>query len=398
MSEMGLKLTREEKEMLDGKQGKATRKAMEIITTLGEIYGAERLIPVSSVQIAGVSYHNLGEAGLEYLSEMAEDGRTRVLTTLNPAGMDLSEWKKHGISEDFAKNQQRVIDAYEKMGVITTCTCTPYLIGNLPHYGEHIAWAESSAVCFSNSVIGALTNREGGPSALASALTGKTAEYGLHLQENRVAQVKYEVKTELADTDDFGLLGHVIGARTGKTIPYITGIDFATTEQLKSFSASVATYGGVAIFHMEGITPNRTTIPEKIEVITRDDLNGARTELDDEGAEIDFISIGCPHASIKEIATISEMLDGKQVADGKTVWITTAKPTKDLAIMMGFYDKIEKAGAFLVADACCAVAPLKGRFTGLMTDSAKACFYARGKNKFKTEIRTIEECIKEAVS
>jgi predicted aconitase len=395
---MGLKLTKEEKEMLDGKQGKATRKAMEIITTLGEIYGAERLIPVSSVQIAGVSYHNLGEAGLEYLSEMAEDGRTRVLTTLNPAGMDLSEWKKHGISEDFAKNQQRVIDAYEKMGVITTCTCTPYLIGNLPHYGEHIAWAESSAVCFSNSVIGALTNREGGPSALASALTGKTAEYGLHLQENRVAQVKYEVKTELADTDDFGLLGHVIGARTGKTIPYITGIDFATTEQLKSFSASVATYGGVAIFHMEGITPNRTTIPEKIEVITRDDLNGARTELDDEGAEIDFISIGCPHASIKEIATISEMLDGKQVADGKTVWITTAKPTKDLAIMMGFYDKIEKAGAFLVADACCAVAPLKGRFTGLMTDSAKACFYARGKNKFKTEIRTIEECIKEAVS
>jgi predicted aconitase len=384
--------------MLEGKQGKATRKAMEIITTLGEIYGAERLIPVSSVQIAGVSYHNLGEAGLEFLSEMAIDGRTRVLTTLNPAGMDLSEWKKHGISEDFAKNQQRVIDAFEKMGVITTCTCTPYLIGNLPHYGEHIAWAESSAVCFSNSVIGAMTNREGGPSALASALTGRTAEYGLHLQENRVAHVKYEVKTDLKDTDDFGLLGYVIGTRTGKTIPYITGIDYATTEQLKSFSASVATYGGVAIFHMEGITPNRTKIPEKIEVITRDDLNGARTELDDEGADIDFISVGCPHASIKEIATIAEMLDGKKVSDGKTVWITTAKPTKDLAIKMGFYDKIEKSGAFLVADACCAVAPLEGRFTGLMTDSAKACFYARGKNKFKTEIRTVEECIKEAVS
>ena len=395
---MGLELTKEEKKMLEGKHGKATRKAMEIITTLGEIYGAEKLIPVSSVQIAGVSYNNLGEAGLEYLSEMAEDGRTRVLTTLNPAGMDLTEWKKHGISEDFAENQQRVIDAFEKMGVITTCTCTPYLIGNLPHYGEHIAWAESSAVCFSNSVIGALTNREGGPSALASALTGRTAEYGLHLQENRIAQVKYEVKTELMETDDFGLLGHVIGERTGKTIPYITGIDYATTEQLKSFSASVATYGGVAIFHMEGITPNRTTIPEKSEVITREDLNGARTELDDEKAEIDFISVGCPHASIKEIATIAEMLDGKQVTDGKTVWITTAKPTKDLAIKMGFYDKIEKAGAFLVADACCAVAPLKGRFTGLMTDSAKACYYARGKNKFKTEIRTVQECIKEAVS
>lgn len=395
---MVLELTSEEKEMLAGKHGKATRKAMEIITTLGDIYGAERLIPVSSVQIAGVSYHNLGEAGLEYLDEMAEDGRTKVLTTLNPAGMDLEEWKKHGISEDFARNQQRVVDAFEKMGVITTCTCTPYLIGNLPHYGEHIAWAESSAVCFSNSVIGALTNREGGPSALASALTGRTAEYGLHLQKNRMAQVKYEVKTKLTNTDDFGLLGHVIGERTGKTIPYITGIAEATTEELKSFSASVATYGGVALFHIEGITPNRTTIPDKTEIVTEDDLHKARIQLDDKEAHIDFISIGCPHASIKEIGRIAEMLDGKKVADGKTVWITTAKPTKDLAIKMGYYEKIESAGAFLVADACCAVAPLKNRFSGLMTDSAKACYYARGKNSFKTEIRTLEECIQEAIS
>ncbi len=395
---MELELTSGEKQMLDGKHGKATRKAMEIITTLGEIYGAKRLIPVSSVQIAGVSYHNLGEAGLEYLDEMAEDGRARVLTTLNPAGMDLDEWKKHGISEDFAKNQQRVVDAFEKMGVVTTCTCTPYLIGNLPHYGEHIAWAESSAVCFSNSVIGAMTNREGGPSALASALTGKTAEYGLHLQENREAQVKYEVQVKLENTYDFGLLGHVIGERTGKTIPYIIGVTKATTEELKSFSASVATYGGVALFHMEGITPNRTTIPDKTEIVTEDDLKKARIQLDDEEADIDFISVGCPHASIKEIGRIAEMLDGKKVADGKTVWITTARPTKDLAIKMGYYDKIERAGAFLVADACCAVAPLKGKFSGLMTDSAKACFYARGKNNFKTEIRTVEECIQEAVS
>ena len=189
-----------------------------------------------------------------------------------------------------------------------------------------------------------------------------------------------------------------IGERTGKTIPYIVGVEKATTEELKSFCASVATYGGVALFHMEGITPSKTSIPEKTEIITNEDLNEARIELDDDDAEIDFISVGCPHASIKEIGRIAEMLDGKKVADGKTVWITTAKPTKDLAMKMGYYDKIEKAGAFLVADACCAVAPLKGKFTGLMTDSAKACYYARGKNSFKTEIRTVEECIQEAVS
>lgn len=391
-------LSREEQEMLDGKYGKATKKSMEIITTLGEIYGAERLISVSSVQIAGVSYHNLGEAGLEYLAGMAEDGRTKVLTTLNPAGMDLVEWKKHGISNDFAKNQQRVVDIFNRMGVVTTCTCTPYLIGNLPHYGEHIAWAESSAVCFANSVIGALTNREGGPSALAAALTGRTAEYGLHLRENRIAQVKYEVQTKLEDTDDFGLLGHVIGVRTGKEIPYITGIVSVTMEKLKSFSASVATYGGVALFHMENITPNRTLVPDRTEVVTREDLDAARMTLDDDEADIDFISIGCPHASIKEIARVAELLEGKRVAEGKTVWITTAKPTKELAIMMGYYETIENAGAFLVSDACCAVAPLKERFKGLMTDSAKACFYARGKNKFKTEIRSIEQCLEEAVT
>jgi predicted aconitase len=395
---MGLKLTSEEREMLEGKHGKATQKAMEIITTLGEIYGAKRLIPISSVQIAGVSYDNLGEAGLEYLSEMAEDGQTRVLTTLNPAGMDMVEWKKHGISEDFAENQQRVVDAFEKMGVVTTCTCTLYLIGNLPHFKEHIAWAESSAVCFANSVIGAYTNREGGPSALAAALTGVTAEYGFHLEENRIAQIKYEVYADLKDTDDFGLLGQVIGNRTGKAIPYIVGVEKATTEQLKSFCASIATYGGVAIFHIKDITPNRTAIPERTEIVTEEDLKRAQVELDDEEAEIDFISVGCPHASIKEIAEIAHMLKGKKVTEGKTVWITTARPTKDLAIKMGYYDQIEQAGAYLVADACCAVAPLRGRFTGLMTDSAKACFYARGKNKFKTEIRTVEECIKEAVS
>ncbi|RDE14706.1 MAG: hypothetical protein C4K49_07055 [Candidatus Thorarchaeota archaeon] len=393
-----LELKPEERAMLDGKRGKATRKAMEIITSLGEIYGAKRLIPVSSVQIAGVSYDNLGEPGLEFLSDMAVDGQVRVLTTLNPAGMDLEDWERHGISPDFAKNQERVVDAFAKMGVMTTCTCTPYLVGNLPHYGEHIAWAESSAVCFANSVIGARTNREGGPSALAAALTGVTAEYGFHLDENRVAEVKYEVRAILRGTDDFGLLGQVIGERTNKAIPFITGISKATTEDLKSLCASAATYGGIAMFHMEGITPSRTAIPEKTEVVSQEDLEKARGKLDDKGAEIDFISIGCPHASIGEIAQIATMLDGKTVKNGKTVWITTARPTKDLAVKMGYYDKIERSGAFLVSDACCAVAPLKGRFKGLMTDSAKACFYARGKNKFKTEIRPVEQCIREAVS
>ena len=151
-----MQLSTEQDAMLTGKYGRATQKAMEILLALGTIYGAERMIPVSSVQISGVSYDNLGEAGLHFLAEMADGGGTaRVLTTLNPAGMDIENWQSLGIPRDFARDQQRVIDAFARMGVITTCTCTPYLAGNLPHYGEHIAWAESSAVCFANSVIGA---------------------------------------------------------------------------------------------------------------------------------------------------------------------------------------------------------------------------------------------------
>src|SRR5512133_498083 len=207
-----MQLTTQQQEMLDGQSGRATRKAMEILSTLGTIYGAEFMLPVTSVQISGVSYDNLGEAGLHFLAEMADGGgKTRVLTTLNPAGMDVENWQRMGIPADFAAQQQRVIEAFAHMGVITTCSCTPYLTGNVPHFAEHIAWAESSAVCYANSVLGARTNREGGPSALAAALTGRTPCYGLHLDENRRPGLTVQVEAGLNDTRDFGALGVAIG-------------------------------------------------------------------------------------------------------------------------------------------------------------------------------------------
>ena len=396
-----LQLTSEEKNMLDGKQGRATQKSMEILVTLGEIFDAKFMIDVYSVQMAGVSYDNLGEAGLEFLSEMAEDGKARVLTTLNPAGMDRDNWEALGIDKEFAINQNRVLDSFSKMGIITTCSCTPYLIGNVPHFGQHIAWAESSAVCYANSVIGARTNREGGPSALAAALTGKTPNYGYHLDENRHGQVLIKVKDPLKGTDEFGLLGKIIGDKLvelGKNIPFITGISSATVEELKSFSASVATYGGAALFHMEGITPESTKYPkpsDNIFEINQDNIKKARNELIDADLEIDFVSIGCPHASIHEIAKISNLLKGNKVR--KEFWITTARPTKRIADDAGYSKIIEDAGAKFASDTCCVVAPIKGRFKGMMVDSAKACYYARAKNKFKIKIGTIDECVREAL-
>ncbi len=395
-----MKLNQEEKDMLEGKYGKATQKSMEILTTLGEIFEAENMIEVHGVQIAGVSYANLGEAGLEFLSEMAEDGKVKVLTTLNPAGMDRENWQVLGIDEEFAINQNRAIDAFAKMGIITTCSCTPYLIGNTPHYGQHIAWAESSAVCYSNSVIGARTNREGGPSALAAALTGRTPNYGYHLDKNRHGQVLVSVNAPVKGTDEFGVLGKIIGDKLvelGKKIPYITGIPSATVEELKSFCASVATYGGTALFHMEDITPEYIKYPKPSDVrfeINQNEIEFARTELIDDGIEIDFVSIGCPHASIHEIANLAKLLEGKKVK--KEFWITTARPTKKIADEAGYTKIIEGAGAKFAADTCCVVAPIKGRFKGIMVDSAKACYYGRAKNKFKVKIGSIEQCIEEA--
>jgi predicted aconitase len=403
-----MNLTLEQQAMLAGEHGRATQKAMEILAALGTIYDADKLIPVTSVQIAGVSYANLGEAGLDFLSEIAEGGgRVRVLTTLNPAGMDFENGQVLGISAEFAENQKRVIDVFARMGVITTCSCTPYLFGNTPHYGEHIAWAESSAVCYANSVLGARTNREGGPSALAAALTGVTPAYGYHLDENREPTVKVEVEiptsleTEELGTHHFGALGKVIGNKlegeTHKQVPTIAGIPQASVEALKSFCASIATYGGVGLFHMQGITPEaaQMTPPESVIAISWSEVLTEIDAMSDAVPEdVDFVSLGCPHLSIKEIARIAELLEGRQVK--KEFWITTARPTKQIADMMSYTRVIEASGAKFAADTCCVVAPIKGRFHALATDSAKACYYAYGKNNFKTVFLPFDEVVRQA--
>ena len=396
---MDMELTKQEQEMLDGKGGFAVRKSMEILTALGNIYGAERLIRVGSVQVAGVSYHNLGDAGLEFLNELAKDGRVRVLTTLNPAGMDLENWRNLGISEDFASKQNLVIDAFERMGILISCTCTPYLIGNLPRYGEHLAWSESSAVTFANSVIGAKTNKEGGPSALAAAFVGKTPCYGLHLDENRVPHVHVKVNTNLTKLSDWGALGYVIGKKAENKIPYITGITEADMDELKSFCASVVTYGAQPLFYMQGITPGADNhlVPKDSVTVADSDIKNAYDCINDEVTNIELVCVGCPHCSIKEISEISELLSGKRVAEGTEFWVATSRTAKQLADKRGFTQTIEAAGGKFACDTCMAVAPLKGRFKSLATTSAKGCFYSR-QNKMLTKMGSLRECVEAAVT
>ncbi len=394
-------LNPEEEAMLAGAQGPAVRKAMQILVALGTIYQAQQMTPVTSVQIAGVSYDNLGEAGLQFLDQMAEGGgKARVLTTLNPAGMDVENWQALGISPEFAEKQMRVLETFARMGVVTTCTCTPYLSGNTPHFGEHIAWAESSAVCYANSVIGARSNREGGPSALAACLTGRTPMYGYHLDSQRLPDLLVSVLDSLTGTHEFGALGKAIGdwmsRLGGASVPFIRGIERASVEELKSLSASLATYGGAALFHMEGITPEAgfRSLPGENITVTRQDIVKQISSLNDEVNEVDFVSLGCPHLSILEIQHLAELLAGKKVCC--EFWITTSRAVKSIADRAGLSEIIEASGAKFAVDTCCVVAPIRGRFHTLLTDSAKACYYAYSKNKLKTVYKSFEEVVKEA--
>jgi len=394
-----MKLTKEEQAMLDGNEGYAVRKSMEILAALGDIFGAKNLIDVGSVQVAGVSYHNLGDAGLEFLDTLAVDGKVKVLTTLNPAGMDLENWQQLGISPDFAQKQNLVIDAFKRMGILISCTCTPYLIGNLPLYGEHVAWSESSAVTFANSVLGAKTNREGGPSALATAFVGKTPCYGLHLDVNRVPDVHVKVNAELTKLSDWGALGYEIGRKAENKIPYITGVKKADLDELKSFCASVVTYGSKPLFYMKGVTPGAELQkqPSQMVVIEQSDLKNAYDNINDDVTDIELVCVGCPHCSIKEISEIAQLLKGKKVAEGTEFWVATSRTAKQLADKRGYAATIEDAGAKFACDTCMAVAPLKDRFKSLATTSAKGCFYSR-QNNMKTKMGSVEECVNAAVT
>jgi len=388
-------LTNEQEKILEGENGEVMGRLFRLLVRLGEIYNADKMIPVGSVQVAGVSYKSIGDPGTEFLEDIASKGlKVKVLTYLNPAGMDLENWKDLGFPEDFAKNQLRIMNAFKKMGIVVTSTCTPYLAGNLPRFREHIAWSESSAVSFSNSVIGARTNREGGPSALAAAICGVTPNYGLHLWENRQPNVKVEVDFDLIYNSDFGALGWYVGKQVKNKIPYFTGIKDANTDQLKALGAAMAASGAVALYHVEGLTPEADNInKEGLEEISvgKNEIKETYEKLNT-GKNPDIVIFGCPHASLREISTIAEKLEGKQLK--RPVWICTSRMVKEAAERMGYNEIIAKAGGSVVADTCMVVSPIEKmgyKTTGV--NSGKAANYLPGFCKQEVCFANIDDLV-----
>ncbi len=372
-------LTNKEEAMCNGEYGETIRKSMDILVALGDIYGAEKLVDITSAQVSGVSYKTIGQAGLEYLEDLAKDdkGVATVTSTLNPPGTDLDNWDKFGFPEEFSIKQNQIVYAYGKLGITKTCTCTPYLVGNVPRFRDHISWSESSAVAFVNSVIGARTNREGGPGALAAAIVGKTPLYGFHLQENRTADWIIDVETELSGAD-FGALGYIVGQNVGGDVPYFTLRNTPNNNDLKTLGAALASSGSVALYHIENVTPeydvaDKSEASEKI-TITKEDILQTREKLTTTDKEVDLICLGCPHASLEEIKKVADIVKGKTIKN--KLWICTSINVKASADRMGYTKTIENAGGNIVCDTCMVVAPIEDMgFEVIGVNSAKAANY-----------------------
>ena len=374
-------LNHEEEKMLSGGYGPAVEKSMEILVALGDIYGAKKMVEIESAQISGVSYKTIGDAGLEYLEDLAKLGaKVTVFSTLNPAGVDLEQWKELGFSSEFFHKQQRIVEVYRKMGVINTCTCTPYLAGNLPRLGSHIAWSESSAVCYANSVIGARTNREGGPGALSAAICGRTPFYGYHLDSGRKANLVVEVNAPLNGVD-YGSLGYLVGREVGGGVPFFQLVSKPKTNDLKNLGAALASSGAVALYHIRDVTPEYHLAMRGLEVgdvdlmtIEYSEIKEVQEKLCTTSKKPDLVVLGCPHASLDEIGLFASFVEGKKFKN--EVWICTSILVKAAADRMGYTSIIENAGGRIICDTCMVVAPIEELgFEVIGVDSAKAANY-----------------------
>ena len=414
-----LYLNDEEQAMLNGAFGPGVQRAMEIVATLGRIYGAPDLAPITHAQIAGVSYKNIGDAGVAFLSAWAAEGaRVRVPTMLNPMGMEEARWQEMGVAEAFAKPQLEAIGAFSKLGVQQTLTCVPYLLPEAGlQRGDHVAWAESSAVAFGSSILALRTNREGGPSALAAAIVGRTARYGYHLDQGRQAIWVIEVACPVRSIADFGALGYLVGKEVGNgclwfsdlgawlpPLPADVTAGGAAGDRLKTLGAALAGYGAVALYHIAGYTPEAAALGE---TLIRPDARRLRVEslapayavmdANPEVSTIDLVTIGCPHASLSEIQAVAQAVRGQKLAT--QLWVTTGRSIRQHAEVAGWVHDIEAAGGLVVADTCAVVAPIKQLgIKSMATNAGKMACYAPAHSGVTMRFGELEQCIEAALS
>jgi predicted aconitase len=406
-----VRLTDREQGMLRGKDGPATQLAMRILCRMAPLYGAEALLEVTRAHIDGVILS--GTAGLAFAERLVDLGaRVTVPTTLNVMSMDRQRWRDWCLPADHAARARRLGEAYVCMGAAPTFTCAPYQDPNPPRFGEQIAWSESNAVAFVNSVIGARTNRYGDYLDICCAITGRVPRAGLHLDEPRLATTLIDLPllpSSLVSRDDFyAVLGYLLGSLVGNDVAVLRGLEATPSEdQLKAMAAAAATSGSVALFHISGITPEAASVsaalggrkPKQTIRIVKDDLLAARKSLTTvSGDQVDVVAFGSPHCSLAEARALAKLMAGRKATDSVEVFITTSRAVRDLLAQTGDLTVLEEFGARVVADTCIVVAPLVKRSArALMTNSAKYAHYGPGILGVGSAFGTAEECVESAV-
>jgi predicted aconitase len=401
-----------EKRMLAGNSGSACQLAMKILCELGELFGAERMIAVSQVHIDMTLY--MVDAGVEFAEKMAElGGKFAIPTQLNPASVDLLHHERMRVPEDLLESSRRLESAYLKMGATPTWTCAPYQQGLIPSFGEQIAWGESNAVAFANSVIGARTERYADLTDVCAAITGRVPELGLHIAENRKAEILLEIKDfPVQGFNDFRiypLLGFIFGEIAGDRIAAIEGIPRQVSEDnLKAFSAAAASSGAVGLFHIIGVTPEapdrktcfRNEEPKETFVITREMIDSAESRLSQgTGSMPDLITMGCPHYSVDEFRALEQYLNGRKIKSRFEFWVFTSRQTYEQIKKMRLLDTIERSGVTVFTDGCALQYPKKSwDFTCAMSDSAKFTNYCFSQTGLNVIFSGTRNCVETAVA
>lgn len=405
---MPLELTADDRATLDGARGEAASLAMRILIEMGAIADAERLTDVASAHVDSCLYH--GRAGLDFASRLLDGGaRVVVPTTLNVSSLDLLHPGLVRLDARTAADARRLMDAYVAMGCRPTWTCAPYQLAERPRLGEHVAWAESNAIVFANSVLGARTERYGDFVDICAAITGRVPLTGLHTDGGRRARAVFRlgrVRARLLEDEALPtLVGHVVGRRTGALVPAIVGLPASTPEdRLKALGAAAASSGAVAMFHAVGITPEAPTLdaatgglePELEGTIHEDDLRAARDELTTvAGGRLGAVSVGTPHCSLAELERLAELT--AEHAATVPFYANVGRDTLGEAAGRGLDARLARAGVTIVSDTCTYITPILHDLDGpVMTDSAKWAWYAPSNLGFDVVFGSKEECVRSA--
>jgi len=405
-----LVLTAEERTIAAGQSGAAM--AMRIVADTAKLIGAPRLIPIASTHIDGALYH--GDSGTLFAEKLVEGGaKVAVRSTLNVGALDLTGCSRVRLAGSERDMARRMMQAYLKLGCEPSWTCAPYQAGHRPALGTDVAWGESNAVVFCNSVLGARTNRYGDFLDIACAISARAPDYGLHRDSNRKASLIFDISNLSGDFRasevTWPILGSLYGREVGNTVGVVAGVDaYPGEDALKAFGAAAASSGAVGLFHIAGVTPEAPDIDtalggkpaDHIIRVTSDMVEAARTKLSTAGRidRIDAVAIGSPHLSQAEFAALERLLADRKVS--VPVYACTGRHVLAALDAAGRRKALEALGVVIVADTCVVVTPIMPDLTDgvLMTNSGKFAHYAPGNTGYAVLYGSLADCVESAVA